>query len=169
MPVGKPPMRECPKCKCIFHARILVCPGCGHIFPTPEASAKHGTEAYDGAVLADQQKPFIVDVKDMWVSRHSKPGKTPSLKISFYDNMEKEFSTWACIEHTGFAQEKGLAMIQQLGSKEKTIDGAIKEWSSNQWKEVDKIQVRMDGKFPRILGYIFKPNQSQQQKLGEEE
>ena len=163
-----PPMKECPACKCIFHARIMKCPGCGYDFPLPDASVKHGVEAYDGAVLADQQKPFMVDVTDTWVSRHKKSGKPDSVKVAFYDKMEKEWPMWLSLDSTSqYAQEKSQAIVKQLGGKAVDVDSALDEHFN--WKQVDKIQVRMDGRFPRILGFVFKPNQTQQQKLGEEE
>lgn len=158
------PMKECPVCHVIIHARSVVCPGCGFEFPT---TSRHGTEAYDGAVMADQVAPFLVDVKDVWVSKHSKPGKTQSVKLSFYDSMEKEYPMWLCLDHQGYAQEKALAIVRQMGGKATTVEEALKEWP--EWKKVERIQAKQDGKFVRVLGFQFKPNQSQQMKLGEEE
>ena len=105
----------------------------------------------------------MVDVRDTWVSKHAKPGKTPSVKIAFYDQMEREFPVWACLDHKGFAAEKGQALIKQLGGKATTVDEALKEYPN--WKKVEKIQVKMENKYPRILGFIFSKNQSTQQKL----
>lgn len=161
----KPPMKECPKCHVIIHARIMKCPACEFDFPIPPAQAHHGTEAYSGAVLSDQQVPFMVDIKDTWVSKHSKPGKTPSVKIAFYDQMEREYPVWACLDHKGFAAEKGQALIKQLGGKATTVDEALKE--HDKWKQVERLQVKMDGKFPRILGFVFKKGQTTQTQLGD--
>lgn len=163
MPVGKPPMRQCPKCNCIFHARILVCPSCGHVFPTPEAEAKHGVEAYDGAVMADQITPFLVEVKDVWVSKHVKPGKVTSAKLEFFDSMERSYPIWLCLDHKGYAAEKATALVKQMGGNATTVEAALKEWP--EWKKVERIQVKQDGKFMRVTGFQFKKNQSTQQKI----
>jgi len=158
------PQKGCPKCHCIFHARILVCPGCGYQYPTPEATARHGTEAFDGAVLSDQQKPFIVDVKDTWISRHKKSGKPDSVKVAFYDSMEREYPMWLALNSDSpYAVEKSRAIVKQFGGSASDVEGALKEYFN--WKQVDKIQVRMEGRFPRILGFVFKKDQSTQQKI----
>ena len=162
-----PPVKECPSCGVIFHARIMTCPSCGFKYDIPEATAKHGVEAYSGAVMSDQVEPFLVDVKDVWVSKHAKPGKTTSVKLSFYDSMEKEYPMWIFLDHKGYAQEKALALVKQLGGKATTVEEALKEWP--QWKKMDKIQVRMEGKWPRIIGFVPKKNQTVQEHLGVEE
>jgi DNA repair protein RadD len=162
-PPAKPPMRECERCHCIHHARLSVCPGCGFVYPTEEADARHGATAYSGPVMSDQIKPFLIDVKQMWVSKHAKPGKIPSVKIAFYDNLEKETAVWACLDHKNYAAEKARALITQFGGSARTVDEALKEWPM--WRKVDKVQVKMEGKWPRITGFVFKKGQSTQQKL----
>jgi hypothetical protein len=144
----------------------MKCPACGYDFEIPEATAAHGTEAYSGPVLASQQQPFLVDVKEMYCTRHHKPGKTDSLKMCFYDNLDREFPTWICLNHKGFAQEKALAIVKQMGGTAKTVDEALKEWHT--WRKPTQIQCKPDGKWTRVTGYAFPKGQSQQQKLGEE-
>lgn len=159
----KPPMKDCPSCKVILHARVMKCPACGYEFPLPEAEAKHGTEAYSGPVTSDQVHPFIVDVTDIYVSRHAKPGKIPSVKIAFYDKMDREYPVWACVQHSGYAGEKGRALIKQLGGTKFTVEEILKDYKN--WKPVEKIEVRMEKKWPRITGFVFAKGQSTQQKL----
>ena len=162
--VKLPPKKECPTCHVIFHARIMVCPGCGYEFPIPEATANHGVESYSGPITSDQIAPFLVDVKDFWVSRHKKIGKPDSVKVAFYDSMEKEWPMWLSLNSTSqYAQEKSQAIVKQLGGKAMDVDSALDEHFN--WKQVEKIQVRMDGRFPRILGFVFKKGASTQQKI----
>ena len=149
----KPPMKECPKCKVILHARVMMCPACRYEFPLPETEAKHGTEAYCGPVTSDQVLPFVVDVKKMMVSKHSKPGKTPSVRISFFDKMGREYPMWVCLDHKNYAAEKARALIKQFGGKATTVDEALKEYKN--WIKVDKIQVRRDGQWNRVDGFVF--------------
>lgn len=158
-----PPKKECPECKAIIHARVMKCPSCGYEFPLPEAEAKHGTEAYSGPVTSDQVTPFIVDVASTWVSKHSKPGKIPSVKLEFIDKMDRSFPIWICLDHKNYAAEKARALVNQFGGKAKTVEEALKEYPS--WKKVEKIEVRPDGKFTRVTGFVFAKNQSTQQKL----
>jgi DNA repair protein RadD len=158
-----PPMKDCPKCKAIIHARVMKCPACGYDFPLPEAEAKHGTEAYSGAVLSDQIKPYIIDVVDTYVSKHSKPGKIPSVKVEFIDRMDRSYPIWICADHRGYAGEKAHALIKQLGGKASSVEEALKEYPN--WRKVEKIEVRPDGKFTRVTGFVFAKGQSTQQKL----
>ena len=160
-----PPVKECPRCHALIHARIIKCPACGYGFgiDKDDSILNHGAEAYSGPVMVDQIVPYLIDVKQMWVSKHSKPGKTPSVKIAFYDNLDKETAVWACLDHKGYASEKAQALIKQLGGSAKTVDEALKEWPT--WRKVDKVQVKMEGKWPRITGFVFAKGQSTQQKL----
>jgi DNA repair protein RadD len=160
---SKPPMKECPTCKVILHARVMKCPSCGYDFPLPEAEAKHGTEAYSGPVTSDQVTPFIVDVASTWVSKHSKPGKTPSVKFEFIDKLDRSYPIWICLDHKNYAAEKARALVKQFGGKATSVDEALKEYKN--WRQVEKIEVRMEKKWPRVTGFVFAKGQSTQQKL----
>ena len=75
---------------------------------------------------------------------------------------------YGCVSTTkDILSEKALALVRQMGGKATTVEEALKEWP--EWKKVDRIQAKQEGKFVRVTGFQFKPNQSQQQKLGEEE
>jgi hypothetical protein len=143
----------------------MKCPSCGYDFPLPEAEAKHGTEAYSGPVTSDQVHPFIVEVADTYVSKHSKPGKIPSVKIEFIDKMDRAYPIWICLDHKNYAAEKARALVKQLGGKAESVEEALKEYPN--WRQVEKIEVKQDGKFFRVSGFVFAKNQSTQQKLGE--
>jgi DNA repair protein RadD len=160
-----PPMRECERCRAVFHAAIRKCPACGFEAELNDATASHGTEAYSGPVLASQQEPFLVDVKEMYCTRHHKPGKIDSLKMSFYDKLDKEFSVWVCLNHQGFAYDKATAMVKQMGGSARTVEEALKEW--HLWRTPAQIQCKPEGKWTRVTGFAFPKGQSQQQKLGD--
>lgn len=144
------PTKECPQCHVILHSRIMQCPACDFQF---QATAAHGVEAYTGAVLKSQQEPFVVEVKDTWISRHEKSGKPDSVKVAFYDSAEKEYAIWLALDHEGYAREKALSIVKQFGGSATTVDMALKE--SFTWKPVTHIQVRPDGRFFRIEGMVF--------------
>ena len=152
-----PPLKECFNCRVILHARTMVCPACGYKFPV---DAPHGTEAYDGAVLAGQEKPFIVEVKEQWISRHKKQGGKDSVKVAFYDSIEKEYALWLALDHGGYASEKARALVKQFGGSATTVDMALKEQFT--WKKATHIRVRKEGKFFRIDGFVFAPRVLQQ-------
>ena len=164
MEPGKPPMKRCPECGFILHAAVMVCPDCEHEFP---ATAPHGCEAYDGAMLKSQQKPFVVEVKDFYCARHKKMGSPDSVRMEFVGPLDKVFLQWLCIDHPpGYARDKALAIVKQFGGDAKTVDTALKTWHT--WKKPDKISVIPDGKYFRITGITFKPGHSVQAGLVEE-
>jgi hypothetical protein len=114
-------------------------------------------------VTSDQVTPFIVDVASTWVSKHSKPGKIPSVKLEFIDKMDRSYPIWICLDHNGYSSEKARALVNQFGGKARTVDEALKEYPN--WRQVEKIEVRPDGKFFRVNGFVFKKGQSTQQQL----
>jgi DNA repair protein RadD len=147
-----PPMKECPDCGTIWHLRTTVCPYCGYEFPV---KAPHGTEAYEGDVLSDTSKKMavLVNIAGVWYSRHKKPGRPDSVKVTFYTEMDKEYYLWLALDHGGFATEKALSVVKQFGGTAKTVNEALKECDF--WRKPIAIMVKPDGKFFRIMGVKF--------------
>ena len=153
------PIKECPQCRALLHTRVMICPACDYEFPV---TASHGVEAYEGAVLSDQQTEFVVEVVEMYCTRHKKLGGVDSLKMAFYDKADKEFAMWVCLNHTGFAKDKAMALVKQFGGKADSVDSALKEWSY--WRKPTHIRVRPEGKFFRITGFKFDENKIRTQQ-----
>lgn len=147
------PVKECPQCRALLHTRVMICPACDYEFPV---TATHGTEAYDGAVLSDQQAEFVVEVVEMYCTRHHKIGGTDSVKMAFYDKADKEYALWLCLNHTGFAKDKAVSIVRQFGGRADSVDSALKEWSY--WKVPTHIRARPEGKYFRITGFKFDEN-----------
>jgi len=147
---GAPPMKECPKCRSLLYAREMLCPACGFEFPS---TAPHGTEAYNGAVLSGEIRPFFVNVADTWFSKHASPGKTPLLKIAMYDALDQEFPIWCCIDHTGYAKQKADQIVRQFGGMATTLEHALKE--CQYWKKPKVIKVIKNGRFHNVIGIEF--------------
>jgi len=153
------PIKECPQCRALLHTRVMICPACDYEFPV---TASHGVEAYEGAVLSDQQTEFVVEVVEMYCTRHKKLGGVDSLKMAFYDKADKEFAMWVCLNHTGFAKDKATALVKQFGGKADSVDAALKEWSY--WRKPTHIRVRPENKFFRITGFKFDENKIRTQQ-----
>jgi DNA repair protein RadD len=152
------PFKECPKCHAIIHARAIMCSVCGYEYPV---EAKHGTEAYSGAVLSDQEKSQMVDVVEFDVGRHKKPGAPDSIKVTMRDEKGIEYPIWLCLDHKGFAQAKARQMVKLFGGTPTlSVNEALKE--SYGWKEPMRIQVKRAGKFWDVMGIQFKPEKAKQ-------
>jgi DNA repair protein RadD len=151
-----PPMKECPQCRLVVHARVTVC-ACGYQFPVV---APHGTEAYDGAVMSSQVKPEVIPIAGVWIGRHKKPGRPDSVKITFYTALDMEYYMWVGLDHDGYYKEKSLAVVKRFGGKAKTVDEALKE--SQYWRKPVAIAVKPRGRFFDIVGIIFDDTKTQE-------
>ena len=148
-PTKAPPMKECPQCHAIIHTRVTLC-DCGYQFPVV---APHGTEAYDGAVMSGQVKTEVVPIEGVWVSRHKKPGKPDSVKLTFYTKLDKEYYMWLGLDHTGYYKEKSLAVVKRFGGKSTNVSDAIKE--STYWRKPIAIAVKPREKYFDVIGIVF--------------
>jgi len=162
-----PPMKECEKCATMCHAALRFCPECGLEFPIDD-TPKHETKSHDGAVLSTQRiiDEWIID--DVRWDVHSKPNKTPSLKVTYYSGHNR-VSEWVCLEHTGFARTKAVKWWKDNtdGNKCKDVNhannylkgvpdtvGYAMQFERTMIKPA-AIQVTKEGKYDRIMGRSF--------------
>ena len=106
---GVTPMRECPECQAIMHARIKICADCGYVFPEPE-TAKHETEASEAGIISGDIEDTEYDVQDVYYSVHTKRGAdawTPkTMKVEYRVGFNHSHSEWVCPEHDGWARKR---------------------------------------------------------------
>ncbi len=100
---GEAPVKTCPDCQTINHASRRTCIQCGHEFPPPEI--KIGKVAATDALLSSQLRPEWIDVEGVSYAIHSKPGKPPSLRVTYRCGIAT-YSEWVCLQHPGYAREK---------------------------------------------------------------
>ena len=162
-----PPMKECEKCMTFCHAAFRFCPECGFEFPIDDSPNIEKT-SHSGAVLSTQKiiEEWVID--DVRWDMHSKPNKTPSLKVTYYSGVNR-VSEWVCLEHIGFARTKAVKWWKANtdGNKSKTIDMAgeyLKGVPTSVEKSMEfictmikpaAIQVTKEGKYDRIMGRSF--------------
>lgn len=158
-PIKSSPMKECPECHCVLNINVIECPSCDYIFPKHEHN--HGGQAYEGEVLSG--KPDIIAIVDFWVTRHKKSGKPDSVKLSFFDKMNKEYCMWLALDHGGYATDKAIPIVRQFGGKANTVDQALQEWTY--WKKPIQIGVKQDGKYNRVVGIKFAEKEDKQTHL----
>jgi len=148
-PIKASPTKECPECHTVLNINVLQCPECEHIFDKHEHN--HGGEGYGGDVLSG--KPDILQITDFCVFRHKKSGKPDSVKLSFFDKMNKEYCMWLALDHGGYATDKAIPIVRQFGGKANTVEQALQEWTY--WKKPIQIGVKKEGRFDRIVGIKF--------------
>ncbi|TRZ82321.1 DNA helicase [bacterium] len=148
------PLKQCPECRAIINISYRECPQCGYCYPAQdEICPNHGTEAYDGAVLLSQNKPFWCDVTDIHYSRHQKSGKPDSVKITFFSGLSKQYLMWLAPDHGGYAAKRAEIYITAAEGKAKNVNEILSSWYS--WKKPTRIQVKKNGKFFNILNIDF--------------
>ena len=148
--LGDAPVKVCDKCHCTCFAGLRSCPDCNTPFPEPEikVSASAGT----AAVISTQVVPEWRDVIGMDMQRHAKPGKTPSLRVTYYTT-DGKFSEWICFEHAGYAREKAVKWHKDRMSTD--VPAAVDEALRIAYRQPSRILVKKDGEFWRVLNYEF--------------
>lgn len=112
---GLPPMRSCPECEEMMPAGKRECPGCGYVFPAPQS--KVSDRATENSVYVDAE-PEEWEVLATTYREHVKPGKPPSMRVSYQVGLSQSYSEWICFEHEGFARMKALKWwISRGGSR----------------------------------------------------
>jgi len=156
---GDAPMKKCKfkldnlrECGTIVYASTKICPDCLNPFPFEEPELKISANGDSAALLSDQVKPEWHNVIFMSTSRHEKPGKIPSLCVT-YGTPTAHFKEWICFEHEGYAWEKAEKWhdARMDTNAPHTIEEAVKI----KYPKPTRIQVIPDGKFFRIKAYDF--------------
>lgn len=149
--VSVAPVKECPGCQALLPTGVRVCPECSHQFPEPD-TAKHGTEAADAVVVAALEKPRVYTVDRVSYSRHVKPGKDPSMRVTYWCG-PSGFDEWVPIESTRpFVKKHAVSWFWQRGAMcPDTVDQALAMVSADRLPAPDTITVKLDGKYWRVV------------------
>lgn len=100
---GDAPVKLCTNCETYNHASARCCEFCGSEF-TFQVKFK-ATAASDELIKQDAPVFTNFAVDHITFSRHSKQGRPPAMKVSYYCGL-RSFSEYVCFEHDGFAQRK---------------------------------------------------------------
>ena len=149
---GQAPVRICDQCGTYQHASLRVCECCGFEFPRNHNLA---TSAYSDEVMAKsepQVEPFKVD--KVSYSVHQKPGRPPSLQVSYYCGL-RLFREWVCLEHDGYARKKAREWWHARSAEDppETVEQAAKE--ADALPVPKKVHVHINTKYPEVLSYEF--------------
>jgi DNA repair protein RadD len=153
--------KECPKCQEVVPMQTRECPGkdangerCTHTWGN--ADPAHSDRPVDAPVLSTDRERVVNEhlVHSVNYARHEKPGKTPSLRVTYQCGMRR-FSEWVCIEHAGMARAKALRWWQARSSEQppRTVEEAL----PLAWKLPSPLSITVDetGKYPEISTYEF--------------
>lgn len=151
--ISKTPQKECPECGEFCHTRAKFCPVCEHEFPI-NIDAKSA----DVKILIDKDEPREVQIGSVIYNKHVKPGKPPSLKVTYIPKkfLERAVSEWVCLEHDGYAYRKAIEWWNKRSPYDlppELIDEALER--VEELREPVSMIVKQKGKYDEIDRFIF--------------
>ena len=157
---GTAPVKECPDCSTYVHARVMICPDCGHKFKPPERLQMTADTAplVESRNREREAEAIVFPVDRMAYNRHKKVGKPDSVRVDYYSGFRR-FSEWVGVEHTGFMRQRAQRWWRQHSSiKGEAIPTSVDELLDDFTELVRQpthIRVLMTHPFPRIEDYDF--------------
>lgn len=151
---GDAPMKVCPECHQVCFAGLRKCFACGYEFEGmggPDIRSHGG----DAAVLSTQIEPEWYTVNEMYLNRHAKEGKIPSMRVDYFDFAKGRVSEWICFEHTGFARQKAEKW-HRVRLYDAPVPRNVDEAIELPYPKPAKILVRWEGKYARVIDYDFR-------------
>lgn len=158
----------CRDCGDAFSRAVRICPNCGWDIPKKEIERmeaeererkKHDTKVSNRSILSHE--PELIEVDDVTVHRHRKPGKPDSLRVQYRSGIST-FREWVCLDHDGFAGEKARKWwSDRFGvdeAAEITVNKAFEDMflGDRIAARTGAITVKQQGKHPEIIGYQLK-------------
>lgn len=164
--------RQCNSCGESFHARghksEVICPDCGmddyttmqhqctYEFPLEEGKPNLTHQAADGEFIAQLNEPENVNITHVTYSRHTKPGKPDSLRVTYHASLTSQYQEWVTLEHTGPARMRAFTWWKiRTGPESKapmTVTEALQR--IKELREPSIIQVTKEGKYFTVTGVV---------------
>lgn len=149
---GEAPVKECEVCNTYCHARVPVCPCCGHKFTFKVKIQQNASTA--PIIRGNTPVKEVFKVDHITYVEHHKQGAPVSMKVSYFCGL-RMFQEWVCLEHVGGA--RGLAIKWW---KERSYDPCpetVKEGiaQSSAIAQPTHILVWTNTKYPEILSYCY--------------
>lgn len=149
---GDIPIKSCTPCGCMNHISARVCVNCGAEFTFQEKITPAASTV--ALIVRDEPQVELFTVDRVTYAPHVKPGKIPSLKVSYFCGMRR-FTEWVCLQHPGsirFKAQKWWHERTDLDVPE-TVDDALPHVDT--LRVPNQIRVWVNTKHPEILASLF--------------
>jgi DNA repair protein RadD len=147
---GAAPIKQCPECESLVFAGIRECPDCGYEFPFDNERVRHTAST---APLLSTQPTTVewVAVDHVHYSLHEKPGKPPSMRVSYGCGLVRH-QEWVCFEHTGYSRQKAVDWWRKRAPSV-AVPNTVNEALANAQAltQPKEIAVRPNGRFTEIM------------------
>lgn len=140
--------KTCPSCGAEIATGRTTCPECKIAMPR---EVKHEDKASDADPMRLEVR--VYEVSYMYVERHEKADKPPSMRVTYVCGMTEHYSEWVCFEHGDYPAEKARQWAARRGVLDTpaTVDAAMQI----KWPTPSTISVKADGKYDRVVGVDF--------------
>lgn len=155
------PVACCPACFGEMPVSKRTCPHCGHVRPPPARQERKANPRPSSlAVVSGGNKQKILAVTERLVLDYvSHSSGSRMLRVDYYgkENTTRPIaSEYVCLEHEGYARMKAEAWWRQMTGREEVPQHVEEAMDWIDWvKPVRAIKVEPDGKFDRVVGYVF--------------
>ena len=155
------PVAYCPVCLGEMPSIRRTCPHCGHVRPPPSRQERKANQRPSSlAVVAGTKKQKILAVTERIVLDYvSQSSGARMLRVDYYgeeSSTRQIASEYVCLEHEGYARMKAEAWWMQMTGRTEVPEHVEQAMDWIDWlRPVKAIRVEPDGKFQRVVGYIF--------------
>lgn len=150
---GDAPVKICPNCSCYNHASVRFCEYCNEEFPRYLQIKEHAST--NELIERDESVFTNLEVDKILYKVHQKSGKPPMLKVTYYCQ-KKQFVTFVCLEHEGYAGKVARDWWRKAADNFKvprTIEEALERLK--ELRRPKYITIKSDEKFSEIAGYEY--------------
>ena len=154
---GDAPIKICPDCGTMVHARVMVCPDCGYAFPPPE-HLQSEADALDLIQKRTHVQELVFQVDRMIASKHTKKDKPDSMRVDYFSGYQR-FTEWVGVEHTGWFKNNARTWWAKhslhKGKKMPSTTLSFLKQFNDIVRRPTHIRVKMTHPFTRIIDYDF--------------
>jgi DNA repair protein RadD len=146
---GPAPVKECPNCHSLIHARYAVCPDCNHVFVS-DKEVKINAKASSLAIMGNAPAVWV-KVSERTFAMHYKPERPTSVLVKFRCGLVVH-KAWYCPEHEGVVQKKTDRFWQAHGGALPFPRTAV-SWLARaaELRPTAEIAVKPDGKYIAVV------------------
>jgi DNA repair protein RadD len=153
---GAAPQRKCPECQSYCPAGAKDCAECGFVFPEAgerDLEVRHHTTANGVDILSGGDGAQWNDVDEWALSLHSKPGKPPSMRVTYHVGLAQA-NEWVLLEHGSMARARAVQWWTERGGAKpapRTVDEALQR--KQEIQRPKQICANWAGRYPEIIGH----------------
>lgn len=145
--------KECPQCGEMIAIQCRRCPHCEYVYPVIEQPKHEARADGEAIIMASITPPKWLTVNSVTYSRHTKPGRPDSLRVSYRCGLQA-YDEWVALESErarGMASAWWRKMAGHSGPVPLTVTEALERLGD--LAQPREILVKPEGKYWRIVAH----------------